>query len=127
MAVWLAAGLLLAGAGLLFSSMPAIAKLMAGGFLLAGFCCEWRHHVSGTGLGSVRQVRWETHRWRLRTQSGCWLSAVLLADRCRFLWGVKLCWLDENGSKRSALFFRSRRSGRRFRRFRVRLKLADIA
>jgi len=127
MAVWLAAGSLLAGAGLLFNSLPAITKLMAGGFLLAGFCREWRHCVRGTDPRSISQVRWETHRWRLRTRSGSWLSAILLAERCRFLWGVKLCWLDENGGKKSALFFRSRRSGGDFRRFRVRLKLADIA
>lgn len=127
MAVWLVAGLLLAGAGLVCNSMPAITKLMAGGFLLAGFCREWRDCVRGTGPRSVRQVRWETHRWRLRTRSGRWLSAVLLAERCRFLWGVKLCWLDENGCKKNALFFRCRRSGGDLRRFRVRLKLTDIA
>lgn len=126
-ATWLAAGFVLAGAGLLCSSMPAMAKLVAAGFLLAGSCCDWRRCVHGAGLHSVRQVRWETRGWRLQGRSGAWQSAVLLAGRCRFLWGVKLCWLDENGAGKSAFFFHSRRSGSRFRRFRVRLKLADIA
>ncbi len=127
MAAWLAAGLVLAGAGLLCSSLPAMAKLVSAGFLLAGSCYDWRRCVRGAGLRSVRQVCWETHRWRLQTQSGSWQSASLLADRCRFLWGVKLCWEDENGAKMSAIFFRSRRSGRNFRRFRARLKLENIA
>ncbi len=127
MAAWLAAGLVLAGAGLLCSSLPAMAKLVSAGFLLAGSCYDWRRCVSGAGLRSVRQVRWETRGWRLQGRSGAWQSAVLLAGRCRFLWGVKLCWLDENGAKKSALFFHSRRSASSFRRFRVRLKLADIA
>ncbi len=127
MAAWLAAGLVLAGAGLLCSSLPAMAKLVSAGFLLAGSCYDWRRCVRGAGLRSVRQVRWETRGWRLQGRSGAWQSAVLLAGRCRFLWGVKLCWLDENGAKKSALFFHSRRSASSFRRFRVRLKLADIA
>lgn len=127
MATWLAAGFVLAGAGILFSSLPAMAKLMSAGFLLAGFCYDWRRCVRSTGLRSVRQVRWENCGWRLQSRSGAWQSAVLLAGRCRFLWGVKLCWLDENGAKKSALFFHSHRSASSFRRFRVRLKLADIA
>ncbi len=126
-AAWLAAGFLLAIAGLLFNSLPAIAKLVAGGSLLAGVCLEWRCSVTGASLRSVRQIRWETHGWRLQTQSGSWQNAILLADHCRFLWGVKLCWQDENGVKKNALFFRFRRSGRSFRRFRVRLKLENIA
>jgi len=126
-ATWLAVGLLPAIAGLLFSSLPAIVKLISGALLLTGICYEWWRCVRGAGLRSVRQVRWETHRWRLQTQSGSWQSASLLAGRCRFLWGVKLCWEDENGAKMSAIFFRSRRSGRNFRRFRARLKLENIA
>ena len=126
-AIWLAVGFLPAIAGLFFNSLPAIAKLMLGGFLLAGFCYEWCRWVVGASLHSIRLVRWETNRWRLQTQSGSWQSAILLADRCRFLWGVKLCWLDENNAKKSVLFFRSRQSWRSFRRFRIRLKLENIA
>lgn len=126
-ATWLGTGWLLAAVGLLLSSLPVAAKLAAGGVLLAGSWYEWRRFVQGADSRSIRRVRWQNNGWRLQSRSGHWQSATLIANDCRFLWGIKLCWVDENRDRKSAHFFRPQRSRENFRRFRAALKLANIA
>ncbi len=126
-ATWLGAGLLLAIAGLLLSSLPIAAKLVAGGVLIAGSGYEWRRFVLGVDSRSIRRVCWQNNGWRLQTPSGHWQSATLIAEDCRFLWGIKLCWVDENRVRKSAYFFRPPRSRGNFRRFKAALKLENIA
>ncbi|MCZ6559277.1 MAG: hypothetical protein O6931_00105 [Gammaproteobacteria bacterium] len=117
----------MAAVGLLLSSLPVAAKLAAGGVLLAGSWYEWRRFVQGADSRSIRRVRWQNNGWRLQSRSGHWQSATLIANDCRFLWGIKLCWVDENRDRKSAHFFRPQRSRENFRRFRAALKLANIA
>ncbi len=123
---WLWGGYLLAVCGLSFCALPAVMRLLGCIVLSAGVFLEWQAYVRRRGARYVKAVRWENNQWSLWSAAGEWEPARLDAGKCRFLWGISLCW-SSGGRPKRAVIVGSDLLDPEIRRFKVRLALENIA